>query len=195
MNNMGNGNMKRAIIIHGMPSKEEYFGPEGTSQSGKHWLGWLKAELIKNGVEAVAPEMPDSYEPVYERWCLVFEQHPIDENTMLIGHSIGAGFMVRWLSENKTKVGKVVLVAPWIDPTHELRNGFFDFEIDKELVVRTDGMTIFISSDDGQEMLESVKKIKSTFSKIVVREFSSHGHFTFGDMGTHEFPELLEMLL
>ncbi|MBP9728041.1 MAG: alpha/beta hydrolase [Candidatus Moranbacteria bacterium] len=187
--------MKKAIIIHGMPSKEEYFGPAGTDQSRKHWLGWLQDECIKAGIDTVAPEMPRPYEPVYETWCATFEKFSVDENTILIGHSIGAGFLVRWLSENQRQVGKVVLVAPWLDPKHELHNGFFDFEIDKGLVTRVESVTIFVSSDDDEEILESVKKIKNDLPGIITKEFSNQGHFTFGDMGTHVFPELLEILL
>lgn len=187
--------MEKAIIIHGMPSKEEYFGPEGTSQAGKHWLGWLQDELIKAGVETAAPEMPAPYEPVYEKWCSTFEKFSIDENTMLVGHSIGAGFVVRWLSENKVRVGRVALVAPWLDPTHELKGWFSDFEIDKDLAERTGGVTIFVSPDDDQEILASVEKIKSVLLGAALQEFSDHGHFTFGDMGQCDFPELLQALL
>lgn len=178
-----------------MPSKKEYFGPEGTSQSKKHWLGWLRGELIKVGVDAMAPEMPEPYEPVYKAWCSVFEKFSIDENTMLVGHSIGAGFLVRWLSENKVQVGKVALVAPWLDPTHELKGWFSDFEIDGELIKRTGGIIIFVSSDDDKEILESVEKIKSALPSVTLCEFSHHGHFTSSSMGTHEFPEILRMLL
>lgn len=193
--NTKNGSMGKAIIIHGMPSKEEYFGPEGTSQSGKHWLGWLKDELIKISSDVVAPEMPEPYEPLYEKWCSTFEKFSVDENTMLIGHGIGAGFLIRWLSENKIQVGKVVLVAPWLDPRCELQNGFFDFEIDKELVTRVESVTIFVSSDDDRDILESVKIIRDDLPGVIMKEFSNQGHFTFGDMGTHKFPELLEILL
>lgn len=187
--------MKTAIILHGMPSREEYFGSEGTNQSGKHWLGWLKSNLIKTGVVAGVPEMPEPYEPDYDKWRVVFEQSLIDKNTVLIGHSIGAGFLVRWLSENKVKVGRVVLVAPWLDPNHELKNGFFDFTIDKDFIERTDGVTVFVSLDDDQEILESVERIKKDIPRVSVREFLNQGHFTYRSMGTHEFPELLEILI
>ncbi|MEX0652068.1 MAG: alpha/beta fold hydrolase [Candidatus Paceibacterota bacterium] len=76
--------------------------------------------------------MPEPYLPNYEKWIEVFEQFKVDEETDLVGHSCGAGFLLRWLSENKINVGKLVLVAPWIDPINELgdENNFFDFERD-----------------------------------------------------------------
>ncbi len=187
--------MKNAIILHGMPLREEYFAPGGNRQSQMHWLGWLKNKLIEQGLVVENPEMPEPYEPDYEQWRSVFERYPVNENTMLIGHSCGAGFLVRWLSERKVKVGKVVLVAPWLDLNHELKNGFFDFKIDQQLVRRTAGVTVLVSSDDDQEVLESVRRIQSTSPGIAIKEFSDRGHFIFASMYTEEFPELLEVLI
>ncbi|NTW14966.1 MAG: hypothetical protein HGA38_01195 [Candidatus Moranbacteria bacterium] len=187
--------MKSAIILHGMPSKDEYFDPKSPAQSNKHWLPWIQRHLILRGILAQTPEMPDAYAPNYEKWRTLFEQFAIDEETMLIGHSCGAGFLVRWLSENKTKVGKVALVAPWLNLDHEYDIDFFDFEIDESLAERTDGVTIFVSSDDYQTIIDSVAKIRSTVKSAGVKKFTDQGHFTFNDMKTVEFPELLDTLI
>jgi len=187
--------MKTAIIIHGMPSKEGYFNPESKAQSNKHWLPWIQHQLILSGILAQTPEMPEPFEPDYEKWRSVFEQFKIDEETMLIGHSCGAGFLVRWLSENKVKVGRVALVAPWLNPDHEYETKMFDFEIDPSLVERTDGVTVFISSDDMQSILDSTDIIKNAVKNVITKEFSNHGHFCFNDMKTDAFPELRDTLI
>lgn len=189
--------MKTAIIIHGMPSREEYI-QTGTHSSEHHWLPWVKKELELKGVITHTPKMPEPYEPNYKKWKAVFEQFPIDEETVLIGHSCGAGFLVRWLSENNVRVGKVILVAPWMDPEYEetaLVTDFFDFTVDSMLLKKTKGVTIFISSDDDTPMLKTVELLKETIEGIVVVEFSDKGHFVEGDMGTNEFPELLKEAL
>lgn len=87
--------MKTAIILHGMPSEEEYFNPDSSAQSNKHWLPWIQRQLILNKVLAQAIELPSPYQPVYKDWEDFFNQFKIDEDTMLIGHSCGAGFLVR----------------------------------------------------------------------------------------------------
>src|SRR5262249_46975692 len=139
--------MKTAIIVHGMPSKEEYL-KEGTAAKN-WWFPWLVDELKKSGIDAHAPEMPEPYAPDYEKWRAVFEQFPINEDTILVGHSAGGGFLARWLSENKVKVGKVALVAPWIDPTHAWAPKMFnDLQIDPEVASRTQGMFDLYSTDD-----------------------------------------------
>lgn len=188
--------MKTAIILHGMPSKEEYFNSDSPSQSNKHWLPWIQRQLILSGVLAQTPELPEPYEPVYEKWCSVFEQFTIDQETVLIGHSCGAGFLVRWLSENKTKVGKVILVAPFLDPDHdEVKSDFFNFIIDKTLIDRTKGLHILFSKDDEQEILTSVEILRSAFPGANFHALTGRGHFTFSDMKTVEFPELKAVIL
>lgn len=86
--------MKTAIIIHGMPPKEEYFNAEYPSSSNKHWIPWIQKQLILNGILAQTPEMPEPYDPDYTKWYSVFEQFTIDGDTQLIGHSCGGGFLL-----------------------------------------------------------------------------------------------------
>jgi len=188
--------MKSAVILHGMPSKEEYFGPQEKSPSNNHWLPWIQHQLLLNGVLAQIPELPEPYEPDYAKWCSVFEQFQINENTILVGHSCGGGFLVRWLSENKIKAGKVALVAPWINPASSRpKPGFFDFKIDEDLAERTGGICLFISSDDDKEELDTAKLLKEKIRGLRVKEFTDRGHFVLRDMGTEEFPELKDFLL
>jgi hypothetical protein len=187
--------MKTAIIVHGWSSKEEYFDPKVSSLSNKHWLPWLQKQLILKGILAQTPELPEPYDLVYEKWCSIFERLEITPATMLIGYSAGAGFLVRWLSENKVKVGRVALVAPFLDPEREITTTFFDFEMDKDMADRTDGLFVFFSRDDERSVLTSVKQLRAKLKNIQVKEFSDKGHFTFDDMKTEEFPELRDTLL
>mgnify|MGYP001570903166 FL=1 len=161
--------MKNAIIIHGMPDKEDYFNPKADSQSNCHWLPWLQQQLNINGILSQTPEMPEPYNPNYEKWEMVYEQFKIDENTILVGHSCGAGFIVRYLSENSIKVGKVVLVAPWINSQREEPVTMFDnLKIDENLLNKTNGLTIFSSSDDNQAIKNSIDVLKRVNTDLVL---------------------------
>lgn len=187
--------MKNAIIIHGMPYKEEYDDPHIPASSERHWLPWLREELKLRGIAAVTPEMPIPYNPEYQAWKNVFEQYPLSEETILVGHSCGAGFIIRYLSENNVKVGKVVLVAPWLDPEKSLDTGMFDFTIDTDLLSKVARLVIFSSTDDMEEVQESVAILKAKIPAIQVVEFKDYGHFCVEDMGTEAFPELLEEVI
>ena len=184
--------MKTAIIIHGMPSKKEYYKEKNPAPSNSHWFPWIQKELLLKDILAQTPEMPVPYNPEYNAWKEMFERFLLNEETILIGHSCGAGFIVRYLSENNVKVGKVALVAPWIDPEKSLDTGMFSFEIDENIVSKTKGITIFSSTNDMKEVQDTVEILKNKIKDIKIVEFQNKGHFCFDDMGTVEFPELLE---
>lgn len=191
--------MKNAILVPGTPGKEEYYSPSSPTVSNSHWLPWLSKQLQIKDVFTVAIEIPNSWQPRYEIWKKEFERFDIAEDTVLVGHSCGGGFLVRWLSENKNKrVNKVVLVAPWLNPENDPSSDtadFFDFEIDPELASRTSGLTIFCSDDDQESIQKSVQIIRNNIKNIGYREFHGYGHFTLASMRTVEFPELVEEIL
>lgn len=182
--------MKTAIIIHGMPSEKEYYKDENPSPSNAHWLPWIQKELIKKNILAQTPEMPVPYNPEYNAWKNIFERFLLNEETILIGHSCGGGFLVRYLSENDVKVGKVIFIAPWMDVEESLNTGMFDFNVDDNLVSKTKGITIFISNDDEKPMQDTVSQLRNV-KDIKIIEFKDKGHFCYEDMGTDEFPQLL----
>jgi predicted alpha/beta hydrolase family esterase len=187
--------MKNAIIVHGTCSRTEYYSPDYPTGSNSHWLPWLQKQLIMQDIHAVTPEMPFAFKPDYEIWKREVERFDIGPETMLVGHSCGAGFWVRYLSEHPDlRVGKVVLVAPWLDPNNIKKTDFFDFEYDPDLVSRTAGLTIFNSTDDHEGILWSVQMLCKILSGWGFRSFEKYGHFCLNDMGTTEFPELLTEL-
>ena len=189
--------MKNAIIVHGKPGKEEYYSDECPSSSNFAWIPWLQKQLIIKDIKADTPEMPHAYEPQYELWKTEFERFDVTPETILVGHSCGGGFLVRWLSENKdVKVNKVILVSPWIDPEKENKYDFFcDLEIDPSLYSRANKIIAYTSDNDFEHCKESVRVISEIIPEIKVREFIGMGHFIPMHMKTNEFPELVEDLL
>lgn len=191
--------MKNAILIPGRPDKDEYYDPERPTNSNDNWFPWLSKQLQINDIFAVAIEPPKPWQPRYDIWKKELERFDITPETVLVGHSCGGGFIVRYLSENKgTKVGKVVLVAPWLNPENNPVSDtadFFDFEIDPDLVSRTDGVIIFNSDDDMDTIHKSVDIIRAKVKNIKYKEFHNHGHFCLEDLKTDKFPELLEEIL
>jgi predicted alpha/beta hydrolase family esterase len=188
--------MKNAILVPGRPDKEEHYNPLRPSNSEDHWFGWLKRQLILKDIHAVAIEPPFPFRPRYEEWKKEFERFDITPETILVGHSCGGGFLVRYLSEHRElKVGKVVLVAPWMNPfNYEVSDtdSFFDFEIDGEFPSRTAGVTVFISSDDEKSVIKTVEILKEKVANLRLKQYSDRGHFCTSDLNGVAFPELLE---
>jgi len=187
--------MKTAIILHGRPGNDEYLISSYPSPSNSHWLPWLQRELLRKGILAQTPEAQTPYKPTYESWKQAIEYFNPGEQTILVGHSCGGGMITQWLSKNKDKkVGKVVLVAPWVDLEKEDWPAF-DFEIDENLVSRTAGLTIFHSTDDVSEIQTSVKELRARLANAKYVEFEGKGHFTHQKLPDNTFPELLEECL
>lgn len=187
--------MKTAIIIHGYNDKSEYLDKSRPAASNDHWIPWIQRQLLLKGIETQTPEMPGFYEPNYKKWSKMLERFDLNEDTILVGHSCGGGFLVRWLSENNIKIGKVVLVAPWLDPEKRIDPNFFKFEIDSNISSRTAGLTIMYSTDDDPTIIKSIEILKSKLVNVNFQEFKDKGHFVLGDLKTEKFPELLSVLL
>jgi len=187
--------MQKAILIHGWSEKEDYFDMSIPSDSNNHWFPWIQKNLAVKGFDCQTPEMPNGYEPNYEVWKNTLENLKPDENTTLIGHSCGGGFLVRWLSENNVKVGKVILVAPWLDPEEMIDPEFFNFEIDENLQEKTKGITMFYSDNDYEDVTKSVNTLKEKLKVIKLVELKGKGHFIISSLGSVEFHELLEEIL
>jgi predicted alpha/beta hydrolase family esterase len=189
--------MKNAIILHGRPSKAEYYGEQFPSMSNSHWLPWLQSQLLKNDIPAATPDIPFAFEPRWDLWVKEVERFEMGPETVLVGHSTGSGFWIKYLSLHKNlKVGKVILVAPWIDPDGDETEGFFDdYQMEPNLAKRTKGLVIFNSDNDMGNVLKSVAIIREKIKDVEYREFHKYGHFTHKSMPDDKFPELLEECL
>src|SRR5688572_4905219 len=179
--------MKNAIILHGRPSKEEYCSDKYPSASNSHWLPWLQKQLLIKDIPAYTPEVPCCYDLNYEIWRKEFERYEITPETILVGHSCGGGFIVRWLGEHSdARVDKIVLVAPGAPAVDAdwSRSSFFDFTINPNLAVQTQKITIFGSDNDSPGIMESVEKYRTEIKNVQYREFKGYGHFTMKRMGT-----------
>ena len=182
-----------AIIIHGCVDKVEYLNPKYPSPSNLHWLGWLQKELLRKNILTQTPEMPTPYHPKYQDWKRIIEQFHIDKNTILIGHSCGGGFLLRWLSECEKKINKLILVAPYLDP-HKTKKDFLKFEINPKLNKLTNEIHILLSNDT-ESIKTSVEKIIKEIPSAKLHLLKNMGHFCLDQMKTQKFPKLLKLVL
>jgi predicted alpha/beta hydrolase family esterase len=183
------------IIIHGCPSSIEARDPE-TRTYDKHWIPWTKKQLISKEIETETPLMPEPWEPEYDKFKQEFEKHSIKEDSILIGHSCGCAFLVRWLGETKQKINKLILVAPWKinDRGDEFREEFYTYPIDKSIKDRVDEIIMFTADDEADDGKESLKIYNKALGGKII-ELKGHGHYTLEDMGTEEFPELIKEVM
>jgi predicted alpha/beta hydrolase family esterase len=96
------------------------------------WYQWLKQQLEAQGIAVFVPEieMPNPNAPEVEPWVKTL--HDIlpdpDEDTLLIGHSVGCQAIMRYLAslDDGLRIGQAAFVAPW---THLINLGDDSMEI------------------------------------------------------------------
>ncbi|MDR1361153.1 MAG: alpha/beta hydrolase family protein [Rickettsiales bacterium] len=188
--------MKNAVICHGVNKDFDYASKKLVPSSSSNWLPWLQQRYLLSEIDCQNPAFLHSWVPdrKYEDDVEILKRYEIGPDTALIAHSCGAGFLVRYLSENPgIKIKHLVLVAPWMDG-HNILGDYFDFTIDINLPERIEKMDFFYSTDDESPYIqETFDKILKIFPNINAHKFSDKGHFTESDMKTIEFPELWEV--
>lgn len=194
--------MKNVYILHGICDSEEYY-ERGGSPSNRNWIPWLQKTLMAKGFNCQTPEIPKSYQAKYEDWKNTMALFSINEDTILIGHSAGGGFFLKWLASNQIKIDKLILVAPWKDPfelgnpyDEEYRNpAFLKSALDPDLPKRVNEICVFYSpNDDVKGVKETVDRIMETYPGAKLTTLEGYGHFSPEDMGKTELPEILEAI-
>ncbi|MBS3140266.1 serine hydrolase family protein [Candidatus Woesearchaeota archaeon] len=89
--------MTAIFIIHG------YGG-----YSKENWFPWLEQELVKLGHTVIVPDFPHPSNPKLEEWLEYFSQFPLDEDTIVVGHSLGGAFILSLLEQHKLKAAFLV---------------------------------------------------------------------------------------
>lgn len=188
---------RNAIIVHGKPSKEKYYNASYPGPARANWLPWASQKLLETGYAEIAvPEIPTPYQPSYDKWVDGLMDHQIDKDTLVIGHSFGVAALVEYMNRHQAvEVERFIGVAPWFDPQHRYAQAGPPL-LDAKLQDRTvNGIDIFYSSADSEEVLASVKALRATLPKARLHNIPEYGHFMIGNsMSSAEFPELIKIL-
>lgn len=190
--------MKRAFIIHGWGGHPE----EG-------WFPWAKNELEMRGFEVHVPAMPDAFgkeQPQIQPRIDVIREvvGTPDENTYLIGHSIGCQSIDRYLETLplETKIGGVVYVAGWLtlkgledyeEEDKEVAKPWLETPIDFEKVrkISPKSVAIFTKDDPFVDPGNAEFYKEKLGSKTVILE--SGGHLN-NESNTKELPEVIQAI-
>ncbi|MFZ2594052.1 MAG: alpha/beta fold hydrolase [Minisyncoccia bacterium] len=102
VNSNSNAKKENFVILHGF-----------TGRADKNFLPNLKKSLEKNGHSVECPQMPNTDKPrEIEQVQYVIDSCTIDENTIIVGHSLGAVVAMKVLERLNIKVAGLILVAP-----------------------------------------------------------------------------------
>lgn len=137
-------NMKNYFIIHGF-----------IQGNIDNWYPWVKKQIDSDTKLCVIPQFPiDIDHQNYNSWKIVLDSYKnndmINDETVLIGHSTGCSFVIKYILDNHIKVSKIVLVS-----------GFNNFFAEDPCDLHNKVNATFYVSDD------SLKEINNYIDEVI----------------------------
>jgi predicted alpha/beta hydrolase family esterase len=196
---------KQVFVVHGgmaWPSYKEYFAyleqyplERIMQKSGKRWKDLL-SDVLGGDYEVIAPKMPAYQNAKYAEWKIWFEKYlPIlRDDLVLVGHSMGGIFLVKYLIENDlpVRIAQLHLVAAPIEDTDAEKLCDFGFDDVTQISTIQDKVheiIIYHSEDDPVVPFKDAVAYAHYLPDAELVRFLDRGHFL-----DENFPELVERL-
>lgn len=164
----------------------------------KNYRSWKErlGEVLGDTYEVVAPSMPNKENARYEEWKIWFEKFIpfMNENIVLVGHSLGAIFLAKYLSEETLpkKIVATFLVAPPfnIGGSGKFQRKMSEFSLPPSLqkfIEQGGDIHIYHSKDDPVVPFTELAKYQAQLPQAHVHVFEDRQHFN-----QETFPEIVE---
>ena len=193
--------MKQIVIIHGgssFNSYENYLDNIKNSQLhyerllwAQKWREWLAQSITDHDV--LLPDFPNKQNAQYEEWKIYFEKllPLLGSDVQLIGYSLGAMFLAKYLHESplSSPVRRLVLVSPCYDDESVEDLGSFRVTSAAGLEKSAKEIHLFHSKDDPVVPFTELAKFQRDLPTAKAHIFEDRNHFF-----QPTFPELKELL-
>ena len=138
-------------------------------------------DLLGTGYNVQYPKMPEEEDQGYEAWKAQISKElaKINDQVILVGHSVGSSMLLKYLSEENVKnaIAGIFLIAA---PYWEIGGWQMDeFTLDESYVSETlKGLPIFFyhSRDDDIVPFMHLALHAVKFPRATIREFDGRGH-------------------
>ncbi|MGB4762377.1 MAG: alpha/beta hydrolase [Candidatus Saccharimonas sp.] len=195
--------MQQVIVIHGGTTFQEYDAYLKSLSEKKvdidrfiytpKWKELLQDNLGSE-YQVLLPSMPNSTNARYSEWRLWFEHISslFSDNCILIGHSLGAIFLAKYLSENTLSVkvkATILIAAPYDDESLEDLTDFKIKDLSNRLTKQAGKLVFFNGHDDPIISLADLKKYQDQLPSAEFTILPASDHFVRKD-----FPELVSLL-
>jgi predicted alpha/beta hydrolase family esterase len=167
-----------------------------------NWFPWLKQELEQLGHEVWVPKLPTPENQSVDSWCKATqEQVPFiyDKDTVLIGHSCGALWVLESLSRKRPEpIQAAFYVSGFLDDLgnleyDKLNHTFTHYPFDWSLI-RKNASKAFVFHGDNDPYVP-IKQAEKLAKKLGVEPIviKNGGHLNAA-AGYTKFPELLNKI-
>lgn len=193
--------MKQVLIIHGgnsFSSYESYIADLRAKEVDyerlklEHkWRDWIAEQMPD--ADVLLPTFPNASNAVFEEWKIYFEKLLpfFGDDVQLVGHSLGAMFLAKYLNENPLAkpVKKIVLIAGGYNDESAEDMGSFRVESATKLPQSANEIHLFHSQDDFVVPFTELAKFQKDLPGATTHIFADRGHFIDDTL-----PELLQLL-
>ncbi len=152
----------------------------------KRWKDRLQTDLGE-AYDVISPMMPNMRNAKYEEWKIWIDKYApiLQDNIVLIGHSLGAYFLAKYLSENDfpVKVAQLHLVAG----PYQCRGWDALPESLEKIEQQVKKVYIYHSTDDPVVDFADAQKFQKALPNAELVSFDDRNHFL-----DEQFLEILE---
>jgi uncharacterized protein len=157
----------------------------------KRWRDALALELVSTH-ELIGPVMPNKQNADYTAWSIWFEKVIpfLRDDDVLIGHSLGGGFLLRYLTEHQLpiRIAQLHLISPVVvaGESSALKEFSIDPLVWSGFQSQIREVHVWHSTDDTIVPISESQKFKEVYPAAALHTFADRGHFLMS-----EFPEIV----
>jgi predicted alpha/beta hydrolase family esterase len=163
---------RRVLFVHG--------AGEGAHEADKKLAASLE-DALGSGYEVRSPKMPDEDSPEIEAWKdrISEELAEMDGEVVLVGHSVGALILLKYLSEGEPEMpvgGLFLVAAPYVGTGGwEVEEGALREDFASKL---PEGLPVFLYHGREDEVVpfEHLALYAEALPRATVRELGGRGH-------------------
>lgn len=174
-----------------------FHGAGGFPEEG--WFPWLKAELEKRQISTTVPQFPTDETESLATWLQTInnQEAEIGPETLIVGHSRGGMFLLKFLEQLDRAIDTAVFVAAPIGEQpilfYDQDKAFSGFEFDwLNIFTKAKNNIVIHSDNDPYVSLANGEKLAKQL-RVDLNFVPGSGHFN-KDAGYTQFPLLLEFL-
>lgn len=181
--------MKKVFLIHGYNGIPPIFK-------------WLKEELTKKGYQVIAPEFPNGEKIDFNLWIKTLDLYKdkFDENTIIIAHSIGNSFALRYININNIHLKLFISLAGFcekfkVSGNVNLSNAISEFCDTNEIIKAKESIDKMYAIYSNTDHIVPINILKSFAERLSAEAIllENVGHIG-AKSGIKQLPEVLEII-
>jgi len=157
------------VLLHGF-----------TGSPNANFFPWLKKKLEEKGHKVNVPKLPNTNNPnINEQIKHVLQNCKFDENTVLLGHSLGGPVALKVIENLKKPIKKLILAAGFVEPNTKDRCYVktFDWKFDFDKIKKNVNEILILRDENDKDIRkDAANKIKTAVGGKIINFVAEDEH-------------------